>query len=70
MVDPEFLAILRCPIDPGRTAALTQPDESHLLCSRCEVRFPVRDGFPILLSDEAQLPAGCSVVDGLPCRRG
>jgi uncharacterized protein YbaR (Trm112 family) len=69
MLDADFLKILRCPIDPTRTAELTQPDETHLLCSRCQVRFAVRDGFPILLADEAQLPPGCPTVDSLPCHR-
>ena len=51
MLDPQFLKILRCPIDPRRQAALTQPDETKLLCERCAVQFPIRDGFPILLID-------------------
>ena len=68
MVDPEFLKILRCPIDPKRNAELTQPAESHLLCSFGAVKFPIRDGFPILLADEAQLPANCPTIDKLPCR--
>lgn len=69
MIDAEFLAILRCPINPKRDAALTQPDESHLFCANCQVRFPVRDGFPILLADEAALPDGCATVESLPCRK-
>jgi uncharacterized protein YbaR (Trm112 family) len=70
MLDPEFLKILRCPFDPRREAALSQPDESKLVCSRCQVTFPIRDGFPILLVDEAQLPPGCSGQDQLACQKG
>lgn len=68
MLDPEFMKILRCPIDPSRSAELTQPDETRLNCSHCPVYFPIRDGFPILLSDEAVLPPDCPVIDKLPCR--
>jgi uncharacterized protein YbaR (Trm112 family) len=68
MLDPQFLKILRCPIDPQRQAALTQADETKLLCERCSVQFPIRDGFPILLIDEAVLPAQCLTQQQLPCQ--
>lgn len=68
MLDADFLKILRCPIDPERKAELTQPDEFHLVCSHCPVKFPIRDGFPILLTDEALLPAECATVDKLACQ--
>jgi len=68
MLDPEFMKILRCPIDPKREATLSQPDEKQLVCSRCQVRYPIRDGFPILLMDEAVLPDDCSSIEKLPCQ--
>ena len=70
MLDPEFLNMLRCPIDPKRNAPLTQPDESHLLCAQCGVKYPIRDGFPILLIDEAILPDGCPSISKLPSHTG
>ena len=66
MLDPEFLKILRCPIAPKSDAPLTQTEETKLACSRCPVHFPIRDGFPILLVDEAVLPADCASVEQLP----
>lgn len=57
MIDAEFLKLLRCPIDPDRQAALVQTDDFHLDCARCPVRFPIRDGFPVLVADEAEKPA-------------
>lgn len=69
MLDPEFMKILRCPIDPKREAALSQPDETHLECTRCHVQYAIRDGFPILLMDEAKLPADCSSIEKLPCQK-
>ena len=65
MLDPEFLKILRCPFDPKREAPLSQPDETRLACECCKVHFPVRDGFPILLVDEAELPEGCTSAEQL-----
>ncbi len=55
----QLLAILVCPRCKGplehRAAASTEargPGES-LDCPRCALRYPVRDGIPIMLVDEA-----------------
>ncbi len=53
-VDPELLEILVCPVD-------RQPlDEEHdeLVCRGCGRRYPVRDGIPVMLVDEATMPEG------------
>jgi uncharacterized protein len=55
-------------MDPKREAALTQPDDLHLVCSRCALRFPIKDGFPVLVVEEAELPQGCPSLDRLPCQ--
>lgn len=68
MLDPEFLKILRCPFDPKRQSTLSQPGESYLQCDRCKVKFPIRDGFPILIVEEAELPPDCPTADKLPCQ--
>ena len=62
-----LLAILRCPIDPAREATLSR-DRDHLICDRCATRFPIRNGLPILLDDEAELPDGCPTRATLPCQ--
>jgi uncharacterized protein YbaR (Trm112 family) len=69
MVSPELLEMLRCPWDPERTARLT-PTEDRLVCERCQLRFQVRDGFPVMIVEEAELPAGCSSLQDLPCQHG
>jgi uncharacterized protein YbaR (Trm112 family) len=66
MMNPQTLQWLRCPIDPKRQATLID-DETHLTCSRCRVRYRIRDGFPNLVADEAELPEGCSSRKQLPC---
>src|SRR5262249_37714843 len=47
-MDDAFLAQLRCPLDPLREATLSR-DEQQLVCSRCAVRFPVKQGLPVLV---------------------
>lgn len=56
MLDPRLLEILVCPRCRGD---LREDAEPHsLVCESCRVRYPVRDGIPILLIDEAEpLPA-------------
>ena len=66
-MDNALLAILRCPIDPAREATLAR-DRDHLVCGRCSTRFPVRNGLPVLLADEAELPPGCAARANLPCQ--
>jgi uncharacterized protein len=68
MIPADFLDLLRCPMDPARQARLTQPDDTHLLCERCGLRFPIRDGFPVMVVEEAELPAGVVALDRLPCQ--
>jgi hypothetical protein len=65
-MDADFLACLRCPIDPSRDATLNREADA-LRCSRCHVTFPVRNGIPVLIADEADL-GDVAAVDRLPCR--
>jgi len=67
MISPELLEILRCPLDPSHTPLTLQ--ESEFLCERCRVRFPIKDGFPVLVVEEATLPPGCESISQLPCQR-
>jgi len=52
-LDPELLEILACPACHGRLAL--QGD--RLVCDSCRRRYPIEDGIPILLVDEAELPS-------------
>ncbi len=67
MVSQDLLDILRCPMDPSRTHL--RLDDDHLLCQRCGLKFKICDGFPVLVVEEAELPAGCAALDQLPCQR-
>lgn len=51
-VSPQLLEILVCPRCKGRLD--NRPDAELLACQACGVGYPVRDGIPIMLSDEAK----------------
>lgn len=52
VVDPELLKILACP-----ACKVSVRLEGHsLVCDKCGRRYPVRDGIPIMLMDEAEQP--------------
>ena len=67
MISPELLEILRCPLDPSHTRVTLEGD--RLICQRCALKFKIKDGFPVLIVEEAELPAGCDSLDVLPCQR-
>jgi len=66
-ISPELLALLRCPLDPSHTR-LDQTEEG-LVCQRCRLLYPVREGIPCMLPEEAKLPPGCHSLDELPCKQ-
>lgn len=47
----QLLAILVCPRCKGTLEY--RADEASLICHACRLRYPVRDGIPIMLIDEA-----------------
>jgi len=51
MIDREFDDVLACPQCKGPLAV--DRESSVVRCERCRRRYPVQDGFPILLVDEA-----------------
>ena len=53
-IHPELLEILACPAckTPVRL------EEQKLVCDQCGRRYPIRDGIPIMLMDEAEQPGG------------
>jgi len=53
-VDSGLLAILACPAcrSPLRADEATE----ELVCTGCGLAYPVRDGIPVLLVDEARQP--------------
>jgi uncharacterized protein YbaR (Trm112 family) len=54
-IDAELLEILVCPNDRGQVEYL-EADEV-IVCGTCGYRYPVRDGIPVMLIDEAEKPS-------------
>lgn len=53
-LDPELLEILVCPNDRGEIEY--REAEQVIVCRTCGYRYPVRDGIPVMLVDEAEKP--------------
>lgn len=51
-VDPELLAILACPLDKQPV----QREGNYLVCQECQRHYPIREGIPVMLIDEALTP--------------
>jgi uncharacterized protein YbaR (Trm112 family) len=62
-INPDLLEILVCPLGKSEL----QLDGDRLICRRCGPTFAIKDGIPIMLIEEAELPAGCSSIQDLPC---
>ncbi|MCI0543666.1 MAG: Trm112 family protein [Actinobacteria bacterium] len=52
LIDPLLAGILVCPVD--KSEVVTDEAASRLVCTRCGRRYPVRDGMPIMLIEEAE----------------
>ena len=50
-LDEKLLEILVCPKCKGELEY--RRDASELVCRHCRLRYPIRDGIPIMLIDEA-----------------
>lgn len=50
MIDKELLDILCCPACKG-DVILT---EEKIVCKKCGKKYPVKDGIPVMLIDEAE----------------
>jgi uncharacterized protein len=53
-IDAELLEILVCPNDRADVEYIEA--EQVIVCSGCGYRYPVRDGIPVMLIDEAEKP--------------
>ena len=58
-ISPDVLKILRCPL----TRSPLELQGEELVATVGGLRYPIRDGIPILLIDEAALPAGVASLD-------
>lgn len=54
VLDPELLEILRCPL----TRSKLRQEGDNLIAEVGGLVYPIREGIPVMLAEEAKLPAG------------
>jgi hypothetical protein len=59
--DHELLALLRCPL----TRSPLRQEGDFLVAEIGGLRYPIRDGIPVMLIEEASLPAGVASLEEL-----
>jgi uncharacterized protein YbaR (Trm112 family) len=52
MISPDLLNILACPVCNGDLVAAEV--DLKLLCLSCSLAFPVKNGIPVMLVDQAE----------------
>jgi uncharacterized protein YbaR (Trm112 family) len=57
-LDPWFLELLACPACDDRPPLRLSDDGSRLICDRCRREYPIIDGLPNLVVEDAILPGG------------
>ena len=53
-LSPDLLSILVCPACKGELIF----EETRIICPACRKAYPIRDGIPVMLIDEAEAWAG------------
>jgi uncharacterized protein YbaR (Trm112 family) len=53
MIDQELLAILACPVCKGDISL--DEENQKLICADCGRKYPIRDGIPVMLEEEAEM---------------
>ena len=51
-IDPKLMEILVCPVSKGPLRY--DPDHKELISDKAGLAYPIRDGIPIMLPDEAR----------------
>jgi uncharacterized protein YbaR (Trm112 family) len=63
-IDPDLLNILRCPLTRSRL----RQEGDFLVGEVGGLMYPVRDGIPVMLVEEAKLPPGIESLDAFKQR--
>ncbi len=60
----ELIAMLRCPL----TRSELKQEGDFLVAEVGGLRYPIREGIPVMLIEEAKLPAGCKSLEEFKSR--
>jgi len=55
-IDPALLEIIVCPSCRAGLDLVHTAGSAELVCQGCGLAYPIRDGIPVLLVDEARRP--------------
>ena len=50
MMDKELLSLLACPACKGEV----KEEDGKIVCQKCRLKYPVKDGIPVMLISEAE----------------
>jgi len=64
IIDEETISLLRCPVTRSRLRL----EGDFLIGEVGGLRYPVREGIPVLLAEEARLPDGVESLDAFKAR--
>ena len=65
-IDHDLLELLRCPLTRSRLRL----EGDWLVAETGGLRYPIRNGIPVLLVEEAKLPEGVTSLDELKAKLG
>lgn len=57
LIDKDLLEILACPACRAEVRLEGEAPKERIVCTSCGKRYPVRDGIPIMLVEEAEPPS-------------
>ncbi|MBR9975110.1 MAG: Trm112 family protein [Bacteroidetes bacterium] len=63
MISKDLLDILVCPVGKSDLRL----EDNVLVCTSCGAKYRIEDDIPIMLVEEAELPAGVNSPDELKC---
>jgi uncharacterized protein len=66
VIEPRLLSMLCCPL----TRSPLKQVGDELVAEKGGLRYPIREGIPVLLIDEAELPEGVGSIDELKKKLG
>ena len=59
-IDEKLLEILACPICK---TPVSLKDNNRLVCQKCSRAYPIREGIPVMLADEASFEGGSAPAE-------
>ena len=64
-MDESVIEYFNCPLGKAKLKLVG----NSLVCTRCNVIFPVVNDIPSLIIEEAKLPEGITSISGLDCQK-